>query len=224
MPTGSKKSFLNRCLAICVLAAIACGTGLAQSTFGSFIGTVTDATGAVVSDCNITVINTATGAQRTLTSDATGSYVVPNLEPDTYELTMQKSGFEARRYTNIILTARQEIRIDGVLSVSALTQTVTVNEASAPPINKEVSNIAETKLGRELTDLPEASASRGTGSTSAFTTLTTQPGVEIDSSGNVSIDGLKPSQLSVSIDGISTMSPRNTSAITDLFPSFDGIA
>ena len=61
-------------------------------------------------------------------------------------------------------------------------------------------------------------------STSAFSTLTTQPGVVVDASGNLSVAGSKPSMLSISIDGISTMSPRNTSPISELFPSFDGIA
>lgn len=55
-----------------------------------------------------------------------------------------------------------------------------VSEAVEAPINTEVSNIAETKLGRELNDLPVAIGSRAAGSTSAFTTLTTQPGVEVD--------------------------------------------
>ncbi|HYA18493.1 MAG TPA: TonB-dependent receptor, partial [Bryobacteraceae bacterium] len=88
----------------------------------------------------------------------------------------------------------------------------------------EVSNIAENKLGRELTDLPVAISSRSTGSTSAFTTLTTQPGVEVDNNGNLSVAGSRPSMLSMSIDGISSVSPRNSAPIAELFPSFDGIA
>ncbi len=221
----SKKNFSSLFFAASVLAVVVCGSLQAQSTFGSFVGTVKDPSGAVIADAQITVTNTATNAQRTLTTDGNGSYVVPNLEPDTYTLLMQKSGFEARNYTNIVLTARQEIRIDAVLSVSAQTQTVTVNEASAPPITTDVSNIAETKLGRELTDLPVALSSRAAGSTSAFTTLTMQPGVETDSAGsNMSIDGLKTSQLSISIDGISTMSPKATAPISELFPAFDSIA
>jgi hypothetical protein len=222
---SSKRNVPSLFFAACVLAVVGSGAALAQSTFGSFIGTVKDPSGAVVADCNITVTNTATSAQRTLTTDGNGNYVVPNLEPDTYTLLMQKSGFEARNYTNIVLTARQQIRLDGVLSVSAQTQTVTVSEASAPPITTDVSNIAETKLGRELNDLPLAIASRGNGSTSAYSTLTMQPGVETDSGGtNMSIDGLKTSQMSISIDGISTMSPKSTTPIAELFPSFDSIA
>src|SRR5207249_6126605 len=67
-----------------------------------------------------------------------------------------------------------------------------------------ISNIAETKLGQELIDLPVALGSRASGSTSAFSTLSTQPGVEIDNSGQISVAGTNVDMVSLSIDGIST--------------------
>jgi len=215
---------LRRLALLCVLAAWASCAAWAQSTFGSFIGTVKDPSGALVAQAKVTVTNTGTGAQRSLLTDVTGSYLAVNLEPSHYEITIEAAGFEKRTYTNIELNSRQEIRIDGQLSLSSQTQAVQVNEAAEAPLNTEVSNIAETKLGRELNDLPVALASRAGGSTSAFTTLTTQPGVVIDNSNNISIAGARPAQLSVSIDGVSSVSPRSSSAITELFPSFDGIA
>src|SRR4029077_10748124 len=65
----------------------------------------------------------------------------------------------------------------------------------------------------------------GTGSTSPITTLTTQPGVQIDNQGNLSVAGSNPSQLSLSIDGISVVGPRaaETGPIGELFPSFNAI-
>jgi hypothetical protein len=92
-------------------------------------------------------------------------------------------------------------------------------------VQTDTSNIAETKTGRELVDLPIAIASRGTGSTSPITTLTTQPGVQIDSAGNISVAGANPSQLSISLDGISIMGPRaaENGPINELFPSFNAI-
>ena len=214
-----RKFFLLFALAACMSCA-----AWAQSTFGSFIGTVKDPSGALVAQCKITIVNTATGAERSLLTDAQGAYLAVNMEPSHYEITMEAPGFEKRTVTNIELNSRQEIRIDGALSLSSQTQAVQVNEAAEAPINTEVSNIAETKLGRELNDLPVALASRTTGSTSAFTTLTDQPGVEIDGSNGISIAGARPAQISVSIDGISSVSPKSSSAITELFPSFDDIA
>jgi hypothetical protein len=212
----------NKLLLLCPL--LTCGAALGQSTFGSFTGTVKDASGALVANCKITIANTGTGASRATLTDNTGNYVAVNMEPASYEISMEAPGFERAKYTSILLEARQTIRIDGTLSVASQTQAVQVSEAAEAPIATEVSNIAETKLGRELNDLPVAISSRATGSTSAFTTLTTQPGVEVDNNGNISVAGSRPAMLSISIDGISSMSPRNTAPISELFPSFDGIA
>jgi hypothetical protein len=196
----------------------------AQSTFGSLTGSVKDPSGAVVGSAMVTVTNVGTGVQRSVLTDSTGNFVVVNLEPAKYEVTMQAPGFKVSKYTDIDLESRQTIRVDGELVLAGQTQQIMVSESAEAPIATEVSNIAETKQGRELVALPVAIASRAAGSTSAFTTLTTQPGVAVDNSGNLSVAGAKPSMLSVSIDGISSMSPRNSAPISELFPSFDGIA
>jgi hypothetical protein len=198
--------------------------GWSQSTYGEFVGTVKDPSGSVVAGCKITVKNLGTSATRAALTDSSGSYTVVNLEPGNYEIVMEIQGFQKASYSNLQLLARQTVRVDGSMALASQAQTVEVNVQAEAPINTEVSNIAETKLGRELTDLPVALGSRASGSTSAFATLTTQPGVEIDNSGGISVAGAKPSMLSVSIDGISTMSPRNTAPIAELFPAFDGIA
>ncbi len=196
----------------------------AQSTFGEFVGTVKDPSGAVVAGCTVTVKNLGTGATRTATTDSNGDYTVVNLEPGNYEMTMETSGFQKVTRPNLQLLSRQTVRVDGAMTVAAQAQTVEVNVQAEAPINTEVSSISETKLGRELIDLPVALSSRASGSTSAFATLTTQPGVETDNSGNISVAGANIDMLSMSIDGVSTMSPRNSAPITELFPAFDGIA
>ena len=200
------------------------GLGLAQSTFGEFVGTVKDPSGALIAGCKVTVKNLGTSATRDATTDSTGFYIVVNLEPGDYEITMEMQGFQKFNRTNVQLLSRQTVRIDGALPLASQAQAVEVNVQAEAPITTEVSNIAETKLGRELIDLPVALGSRAQGSTSAFSTLTTQPGVETDNNGNISVAGSNLDMLSMSIDGISTMSPRNSAPITELFPSFDGIA
>ena len=215
---------LYGCAALGMLAILFAVTSPAQSTFGEFTGTVKDPSGAVVAGATITVKNLGTSATRTATTDTTGSYTVVNLEPATYEITMEAQGFQKKTYTNLPLQSRETVRVDGTLGLATQAQTVEVNVQAEAPINTEVSNIAESKLGRELIDLPVALGSRASGSTSAFATLTTQPGVETDNSGNISVAGGNIDMLSMSIDGISTQSPRNSAPLTELFPSFDGIA
>jgi hypothetical protein len=200
---------------------------IAQSTFGSFVGTVRDPSGAVVANASVQVTNKGTSAQRSATTDPSGSYSVVNLEPGTYEIVVEASGFQRTTYDNVGLTARETVRVDGTLSLTRQTETVSVNSVTET-ITTEVSNLAETQTGRELNDLPVAIASRAGGSTSPFTTLTTQAGVQTDSNGNISIAGAKPSMISYSLDGISNADTRGVNGaapiLKELFPSFNSIA
>lgn len=206
-------------LGVALMAAVS----HAQSTFGSFVGTVHDPSGAAVAGGIVTVKNTGTSAQRSTLTNEKGDYVLVNLEAGSYELTVEAPGFQKSRYT-AELAARDTVRVDAALSVAAQTSTVMVNASAEAVITTDVSSIATAKTGRELVDLPVAIASRGSGSTSPISTLTTQAGVQTDASGNLSVAGAKPSMLSVSIDGISSVSPRSSAAISELFPSFGAIA
>jgi hypothetical protein len=196
----------------------------AQSTFGTILGTIKDSSGALMPGVVITIQNVGTSVSRSTMADETASYLFQNLEPGTYKVTMMAPGFQVAEYTNIQLLARQTIRIDGQLMVATQAETVSVVADAAAPITTEVSSIAETKTSRELFDLPIAIGSRAAGSTSPITTLTTQVGVQVDNQGGLSVAGSKPSMLSVSIDGISTMSVRNNNAAPELFPSFGTIS
>ncbi len=196
----------------------------AQSTFGSFVGVVTDPSGGALAECIVTVTNRDTAAKRSILTSKDGSYVVVNVEPGMYEIAMEAPGFQKAVFTNLQVLARQTIRIDSGMKLATQSQSVSVTTAAEAVINTDVSNIAETKSGRELSDLPVAISSRANGSTSPISTLTTQAGVQTDASGNISVAGAKPSMLSVTIDGISSVSPRSSAPISELFPSFGAIA
>ena len=109
------------------------------------------------------------------------------------------------------------------MSSSLLTVSTVLVQATGAVINTDVSNLAETRTGLELNTLPLAISSRASGSTSPFATLTSQAGVQTDSTGNISIAGAKPSLLNVTIDGISTMNVETSAPAAELFPSFNSI-
>src|SRR5437867_6123148 len=98
----------------------------------------------------ISVKNLGTSVTRTALADETGSYTVVNLEPGDYEITMEQPGFQKVTRANLQLFARQTVRVDGVMQLLSQAQTVEVSVEAVAPIATEVSNIAETKLGREL--------------------------------------------------------------------------
>ena len=211
------------------IASILLGSNptMAQSTFASVVGTVYDASGAVVTKCAVVIQNTGTSARRETSTDAAGDYSIPNLEPGVYQITINAPGFQPF-VRQVELTARETARIDGQMAVAGQAAAVQV-EAGAAIVNTDVSNIAETKSGRELIDLPVAIGTRANGSTSPISTLTSQPGVQTDANGNLSVAGTKPTMLSVSIDGISSTSMRSSPGtvggpLAEMFPAFNSIA
>jgi hypothetical protein len=196
----------------------------AQTTFASIVGTVHDPSGAVVTGASITVTNLGTGERRTTKTDTNGNYEVVNLMPGRYEILIEARGFAGEKVTDLQLLTQQKVRVDRSLKVGTANQQVEVSAAAEAPIATEVSHIAATKTQKELLDLPVAIATRASGSTSAFSTLTTQPGVEVDNNNNISVAGLRPQQVTTSIDGLSTQSPFDQGPTAELFPAFDSIS
>lgn len=195
----------------------------AQSTFGTILGTVHDSSGAAVPGATVTLLNTGTSSQRTVTSDNSGNFTFSNIDVGIYSLSITGQGFEKYVLPGIGLTARESRRLDPALKLGAENQTVTVEAQAQNVITTEVSNLAETKMGEELVSLPVAIYSRSAGSTSPISTLTTEAGVQTDDSGNLSVMGTTPALLSVTVDGISSVGVEYSGPINEMFPSFNSI-
>src|SRR6202453_1500569 len=219
---GGRTALALPCLALMFLLSPACT--LAQSTFGSIVGTVKDSSGALVPGASVRLTNTGTAAERTVTSDQHGDYSFLNLNPGKYQITVSAAGFEKTDFSDLDLQSRETKRVDAALKLGSATETVMVQGASAGVITTDVSNLSETKTGRELTELPVAVYSRSTGSTSPIDTLSTEPGVQVDDDNNLVIDGTTPALMSYTIDGISSVSVENSGPINELFPSFNSIS
>ncbi|HEY2859794.1 MAG TPA: carboxypeptidase regulatory-like domain-containing protein [Terracidiphilus sp.] len=196
----------------------------AQSTFGSILGTVHDPTGAVIVGSQVTLTNTGTNAQRAVVTDSSGNYEFPNIDPGTYKLEISAGSFQSQTIDGIVITSREVRRTDAVLRPGSAVQTVVIDDSdSVPVINTEVSNLAQTKVGEELTSLPIAIYSRSTGSTSPISTLTTEAGVQTDDTGNLAVMGTTAALMSVTIDGISSVGVEYSGPVNEMFPSFNSI-
>jgi hypothetical protein len=218
------RNLLVRCFVAFLIPLVFTGVIHAQSTFGTILGTVKDAADNVLPNAAVSLTDKDTSAIRSAVADSVGNYSFSNLEPGDYALAVAASGFQKIQVESLVLQARETKRVDVQLKVSTQTESVDVVESGGAVINTDVSNIAETKTGRELVDLPDSIYSHSAGSTSPISTLTYQPGVQTDPAGNMSVAGNKPSSLSVSIDGISTMAVNGSAPINELFPSFNSIA
>jgi hypothetical protein len=216
----------SRCtlMLLCLLLLCAALPAAAQSTFGSIVGTVKDISGGILAGASITLVNNGTGVTAHSTTSANGDYSFVNLNPGKYQITVLASGFEKVEFSELDLQSRETKRVDASLKVGAASDTVTVTGTSAGVITTDVSNLSDTKTGRELTELPVAVYSRSTGSTSPILTLSTEPGVQVDDSSNLLVNGTMPALMSYTIDGISSVSVENSGPINELFPSFNSIS
>lgn len=206
-----------------LLLALAPAPLLAQSTFGAILGNVRDSAGAMIPGAQVTLTNEGTAVKRKMLTDASGSYAFKNIEVGSYSLTFSQSGFESVALPAFMLTARETRRADVALRPGGNAETVIVEDQAIPVITTDVSNLAETKLGDELVNLPVAVASHSTGSTSPIATLTTEAGVQVDDSGALSVMGTTAALLSVTIDGISSLGVEFSGPINEMFPSFNSI-
>src|SRR6266852_7579832 len=115
-------------------------------------GTVTDASGAVIPNAQITATNTATGVSKDAIADAAGFYLIPNLLPGSYEVRVTAQGFSTVRQTNITLAVGAQQLLNFPMKVGQTSQTVEVTEA-APQIELTSSTLSgqiESETVREL--------------------------------------------------------------------------
>src|SRR5271169_1342725 len=106
-----------------------CMPAFSQGSFGRILGTVSDQSGGVVAGATVTVIDTARGVSRTLTSDDAGEYNAPNLTPGQYTVRAEAKGFKKLERQNVVIEVGKEVRVDLTVQPGGQEQTVTVTEA-----------------------------------------------------------------------------------------------
>lgn len=192
----------------------------AQSTYGAVMGTVADSEGAVISGARVEITNKSTGVVRTVATDEQGAYKVVNLDPGAYIISVGATGMVQSRRSDVQVLAREIVRADFQLQVSAISQQVEVRANSA--IADQSLTVSDSKSGSDINAL--ALNFRATNNTSPIVVANLAPGVQPDQAGNISIAGGLPNSTSFSIDGISTEMVRFGGPNTDLFPSVETIA
>src|SRR6267142_1923650 len=205
-----------------VLSVVCLNTSLlAQSTFGTILGTVTDASDAVMPNIVVKITNQGEGVTREVRSDAQGNYQAENLKDGLYTVKVQAEGFREVTVQDIRLTARQIVRRDLKLVVGSTTEKVEV-VANAELINTETQTISTSVTSTEVLGLP--ANYRGAGTTSPYKLLAYLPGVTGDKDGNISVQGTGINQVEYSMDGISTTNIRSSGPQIEMFPSAESIS
>jgi hypothetical protein len=218
---GSARTVRRR-IGIFIMLCVAAfaGDARAQSTFGTVLGTVADASGGLVAKASVVITNVDENTTRVAETDERGEYQVSNMKPGRYRVEVMAPGFETFTTSDVILTARQTLRVDAALRVGTVSETVSV--ASAGAIASETQTIASAIGSERILNLP--ANYRASGSTSPYILISSLPGVQGDNDNNFSIQGALPSQSQYSVDGISITNVGGNSPLTDAFPSAESLA
>jgi len=136
---------------------------------GTFLGTVTDPSGAGVPDAVIRIVNQDTGVIREARTDAAGNYQILQVPAGTYRLEFEKQGFQKSVQSGVEISAGQSLRVDASMVVGSLSETVQV-EAKVAQVDTATANVGATVYGSQVQELALT--------TRSFTQLVTlQPGV-----------------------------------------------
>jgi hypothetical protein len=118
----------------------------------TIVGTVTDSSGAVIPDVDITVSDNDRGVQRKVTTDAVGSYSVVRIPIGEYSIVVEKAGFQKLVQNGIDLTVGQTLRIDLQLRVGTVAEQ-TIVSASAVNVETETGAISHVVTSAQVSEL-----------------------------------------------------------------------
>ncbi len=194
---------------------------LAQTSTTSIRGTVTDASGAVIPNGQVTLRNIATNAEVSGTSDSSGLYQFPQLTPGTYTITVTASGF-AKSSKQAQLLVNQPATINFQLGVNQTSETVNVS-AEAQTLNRIDATIGNAFNSQTIEALPSEGRN-------VPDLLSLQPGVlylgrnvdqQSDSRSGV-VNGARSDQTNVTLDGLDDNNQEQGLAFTGVLrPTLD---
>ncbi|MBI4908959.1 MAG: TonB-dependent receptor [Acidobacteria bacterium] len=203
---------------------------VAQVNTSTIAGVVTDDTGAIVPNCKVIATLPATGQQRETVTSNLGEFVVPQLAPGSYRLSVTAPGFQTAVVENITLNIAERAIVNISLRVGQVTEQLTVTGAAAL-LEVETASLGQVVTRKAISDLPLngrnyitlgalspgviPQLATGTGP-SSFIASTTQR-----SDRSLLVGGQRESATSYLFDGVEMRNPRiGDSSIT---PSLDAV-
>jgi hypothetical protein len=140
----------NVFLASALLLAVS--TAWSQDTRGKIQGRVVDASDAVIVGAAVTLLNNDTGVSANAQTSPTGQYIFDFINPGTYSVTVENTGFNKFIQKNITIQARADVTVDARLQTGSTSESVTV-EASAAAVqfnNSTMGLTIDTKMTNNL--------------------------------------------------------------------------
>jgi hypothetical protein len=172
-----------------------CSTLLtAQSTGGRILGRVADPSGAVLSGVKVTATNEATGASREAVTNDSGEYVLVSVQPATYSIAYELTGFKKNVEKGILVDVNQVVTVNATLQIGGSQEVVEVTSEAAQ-VDTTSTQLGAVINDRSINELP-------LNSRDTYQFLQLQPGVQAQlGNGNGSLFYGSQDTGSVSVNG-----------------------
>ena len=151
----ARRAILSSCLVLVAVALmLLCNQpACAQQTTARLSGAVADTSGASIPDAKVTILNTGTGLTMSVATGADGAYSFPQLPVGSYQLTVEKGGFETYVQKGIVLTVDESATQSVNLKVGAASEQVTVT-ANASMLTTSTGTVSQLVDQKRVVDLP----------------------------------------------------------------------
>jgi hypothetical protein len=207
---------LRNSVAVAVAALMLLPAVWAQTTKGSIVGRITDASGAAIVDAGVQLKNDNTGSVATAKTDKSGEYTFSSVDPGTYSVSVTSKGFEEAAAHGIVLDVAQTMRQDMKLSVGSAAVTVDI-AATSPVITTDSPEISSIIDNKQIEETPI------NGRDNIFGLLALAPGVQSSTTNPLIAGSGFQGGTTATVDGISINDLFNA-RVPALIMSFDGIA
>jgi len=139
---------------VCGLLGSGVAFGQAQSNASDLQGVVRDQSGAVVSGATVTARNPGTNTSKATTTNDEGAYLIVNLAPGDYEVTVEAPNFKKVVLPGVTLTVGQRADLDVALEVGLVSEVVTITGANAELVETSKTAVATTVDQQRIENLP----------------------------------------------------------------------
>ena len=139
--------------AMVVLAFTLTGTLHAQSITGRILGNVHDQQDSAISGARITVTDTLRNISHSTVTDDSGDYIVPDLPPSTYKVSIEAQGFNAFQAPGVPVEVGKDVRVDATMKAGDSNIVVTIT-GDIPLLDSTTSSLGGTLSNKEINDLP----------------------------------------------------------------------
>src|SRR5260370_30069591 len=124
-----------------------------QAVNATLLGTVTDASGAIVAGAKVTSTEMKTGVSRSTTTNDSGNYAFANLPPGLYEVATEKQGFKKAVRSGVDVVVNTDTRVNLALEPGAISDSVVVS-AETPILQTDPADVVAKIDNRQVVDHP----------------------------------------------------------------------